>query len=99
LQEPNRILLEVGPWHFVPSLFSTEQAAGQVVLLHYGIPRINNQISLLNILGRLWLAGVPVNWSGFMLNVTVCLYQLTRLSASVTGLKRRAGEPSQGSSR
>jgi len=90
-------LVEVGPGHLVYlALQHTEQAAGQAsMFLRHPQDQQSDLALLLNILGRLWLAGVPVNWSGFMLtsNVTVCLYQLTRLSASVTGLKRSKANP------
>jgi len=100
LQEPNRILLEVGPGTLCTfALQHTEQAAGQVVLpsLRHPQDQQSDLALLLNILGRLWL-GVPVELVWFYAHEQRhrVLYQLTRLSASVTGLKRvRAGEPSQ----
>jgi acyl transferase domain-containing protein/acyl carrier protein len=69
LQEPNRILLEVGPGRTLCTFARQHaaQAAGQVVLpsLRHPKDRHSDVAFLLNILGRLWLAGVPVNWSGF----------------------------------
>jgi len=94
LLEPNRILLEVGPGRTLCTfaLQHAEQAAGQVVLpsLRHPQDQQSDLAFLLNILGRLWLAGASGGLV-FMLtsNVTVYLYQLTRLSVSVTGLKSR----------
>ncbi|KAB8315460.1 SDR family oxidoreductase [Tolypothrix campylonemoides VB511288] len=68
-QEPNRILLEVGPGRslctFVKS--HSHQATGQVVLPSLRHPKEQNSdvAFLLNILGRLWLAGAQIDWSGF----------------------------------
>jgi len=63
LQEPNRSLLEVGPGRTLYlALQHAEQAAGQVVLpsLRHPQDQQSDLAFLLNILGRLWLAGVPV---------------------------------------
>jgi acyl transferase domain-containing protein/acyl carrier protein len=69
LQETGRILLEVGPGRTLCTLVKqhTQQAAGQVVLPSLRHPQEDKSDAalLLNILGRLWLAGVEVNWSGF----------------------------------
>ncbi len=68
LQEPNRILLEVGPGRTLCTLAKQHSgAAGQVVLptLRHPHDKQSDTAFILNILGRLWLAGVTVNWSGF----------------------------------
>ncbi|GAB1539815.1 hypothetical protein NUACC21_24820 [Scytonema sp. NUACC21] len=69
LQEPNRILLEVGPGRTLCTLIKqhTHQSAGQVVLPSLRHPQEQNSdiAYLLDTLGKLWLAGVPINWSGF----------------------------------
>jgi acyl transferase domain-containing protein/acyl carrier protein len=65
----DRILLEVGPGRTLCTLVKqhTQQAAGQVVLpsLRHPQDEKSDVNFLLNILGRLWLAGVEINWSGF----------------------------------
>jgi len=95
LQEPNRILLEVGPGLCTFALQHTEQAAGQVVLPSLRHPQDQQSDLAFSQHLRPTLAGGSASWSGFMLtsNVTVYLYQLTRLSASVTGLKRSEANP------
>ncbi|MGI8503165.1 MAG: type I polyketide synthase, partial [Hassallia sp.] len=69
LQESDRILLEVGPGRTLCTLVKqhTQEAAGQIVLpsLHHPHEEKSDASLLLNILGRLWLAGVEINWSGF----------------------------------
>ncbi|MEP0859277.1 SDR family NAD(P)-dependent oxidoreductase [Trichocoleus sp. DQ-U1] len=69
LQQPNHILLEVGAGRSLCTLAKqhSHQAIGQVVLPSLRHPQEQNSdiAFLLNILGRLWLAGVSVNWSGF----------------------------------
>jgi acyl transferase domain-containing protein/acyl carrier protein len=69
LQEPNRILLEVGAGRTLCTLVKqhSHQAAGQVVLpsLRHLLDEQSDVAFILNILGRLWLAGVTVNWSAF----------------------------------
>jgi acyl transferase domain-containing protein/acyl carrier protein len=69
LQQPNRILLEVGAGRSLCTLAKqhSHQATGQVVLPSLRHPQEQNSdiAFLFHILGRLWLAGVSVNWSGF----------------------------------
>ncbi|MBW4490250.1 MAG: SDR family NAD(P)-dependent oxidoreductase [Trichocoleus desertorum ATA4-8-CV12] len=73
LQEPNCILLEVGPGRTLSTLIRQHQsqASGQVILTSLRHPKdaqkdTESDVSfLLNILGRLWLAGVEIDWSGF----------------------------------
>ena len=72
LQEPHRALLEVGPGHSL-STFARHHpatAAGHMVLPSFGYPQPNEPAPacLLATLGRLWLAGARVDWSGFSSN-------------------------------
>lgn len=69
LEESDRILLEVGPGRTLCTLVKqhAQEAGGQVVLpsLRHPQEEKSDINFLLNILGRLWLAGVEVKWSGF----------------------------------
>jgi acyl transferase domain-containing protein/acyl carrier protein len=69
LQESDRILLEVGPAHTLCTFVKqhAQEAAGQVVLpsLRHPQEEKSDAAFFLNILGRLWLAGIKINWSGF----------------------------------
>ncbi|WP_066383182.1 type I polyketide synthase [Anabaena sp. CA = ATCC 33047] len=69
LQETASILLEVGPGRTLCTLVKqhTQQAAGQVVLpsLRHPQEEKSDVNFLLHTLGRLWLAGLAINWSGF----------------------------------
>ena len=69
LQEPDRILLEVGPGQTLSSLARQhpEKATRQVVLSTSRHPQDqeSDMAFLLNTLGQLWLAGIKVDWSGF----------------------------------
>ncbi len=72
LQEPHRALLEVGPGHSLSTFARHHRttAAGHTVLPSFGYLRENEPelASLLTTLGRLWLAGARVDWSGFSAN-------------------------------
>jgi non-ribosomal peptide synthase protein (TIGR01720 family) len=69
LQEPNRILLEVGPGRTLCTLVKQHSSllTDQVVLSSLRHPQEEQPDTafLLNTLGRLWLAGVNINWSDF----------------------------------
>ncbi len=69
LKEPDRILLEVGPGQTLSTLAkqSPGGAAERVVLasLHKPRDQQGDVPFLLNTLGQLWLAGVPIAWPGF----------------------------------
>ena len=71
LQEPQRILLEVGP-HMLSSLALVHPARGSehVILssLHAPGSAQPDTVFLLNTLGRLWLAGVTIDWLGVYAN-------------------------------
>ncbi|AFZ28246.1 polyketide synthase family protein (plasmid) [Cylindrospermum stagnale PCC 7417] len=69
LKEPEQILLEVGPGRTLSTLATqhSDKTAKQVVLnsLRHPQDRQSDVGFLLTILGKLWLFGVKVNWSGF----------------------------------
>ncbi len=69
LQEPRRILLEVGPGRTLSTLAQYHPARTREHLilssLRQNLDSESDITFLLTKLGRLWLAGVPVNWAGF----------------------------------
>ena len=68
LTEPDRIFLEVGPGQTLTTLVRQQPAAAQrVVLPSVRHPQQQQSDSefLLNTLGRLWLAGVEIDWFSF----------------------------------
>jgi acyl transferase domain-containing protein/acyl carrier protein len=73
MQEPNRIFLEIGPGQTLSALTKQQlngRAAQQVVLstLRPSHDKKSDAEVLLTTLGRLWLAGVQVDWFGFYAN-------------------------------
>lgn len=65
-QDPNRILLEVGPGRTLATLASRHpNANGMLTLASLRHPETkgSNAAFLLNTLGHLWLSGVDVDWS------------------------------------
>ncbi|MCC5667071.1 SDR family NAD(P)-dependent oxidoreductase [Nostoc sp. CHAB 5784] len=66
LKEPNRILLEVGPGKTLTTL-AKQQTPTQTILssLRHPHQTQSDVAFLLQTLGQLWLAGVPIDWSGF----------------------------------
>ncbi|MDZ8237951.1 MAG: SDR family NAD(P)-dependent oxidoreductase [Nostoc sp. ChiQUE01a] len=72
LREKNRILLEVGPGRTLYTFAkkcappSTEEVL--LTSLRHPQEQKSDVAFLLNTLGRLWLAGVEINWSGFYTN-------------------------------
>jgi len=72
LQTPHQILLEVGPGRTLGTFAKqyAAQATDQVVLpsLRHPKERDSDEAFLLQILGRLWLANAPIDWSGFYSN-------------------------------
>ena len=68
-QQPEQILLEVGPGRTLSTLFKQQSAqeTDQVVLSSLRHPKEeqSDQAFLLTTLGRLWLSGVSVDWSNF----------------------------------
>lgn len=69
LQQPNRILLEVGPGKTL-STFAKQHLADRVIVSSLPHPqeKQSDVAFLLNSLGRLWLSGVSIDWSGFYAN-------------------------------
>jgi len=67
LKQPERILLEVGPGRALSSLVKQHQVNEQMVLTSIRHPQEQQSdvAFVLQTLGRLWLAGVQVDWSGF----------------------------------
>jgi natural product biosynthesis luciferase-like monooxygenase protein/non-ribosomal peptide synthase protein (TIGR01720 family) len=69
VKDPDRVLLEVGPGRTLGTLarWNPYRATGQVVLNSVRHPddSFADEAYLLATLGKLWLAGVQVDWSGF----------------------------------
>ncbi|MGE0127978.1 MAG: SDR family oxidoreductase [Blastocatellales bacterium] len=69
LKEPNRVLLEVGPGQTLNTLARENSGAarGRVILNSTRHPhdQQSDVAFILNTLGKLWLAGVKVDWAGF----------------------------------
>jgi acyl transferase domain-containing protein len=69
LNEPGRVFLEVGPGQTLSTL--VRQSAGKnknlTILQTLPAPQETQPASavMMNTLGRLWLAGVEINWNGF----------------------------------
>ncbi|MEH2283674.1 MAG: SDR family NAD(P)-dependent oxidoreductase [Nostoc sp.] len=70
LKQPKRILLEIGPGQILSDLAKQDQADELITLTSIGHPQEQQSdvAFLLNTLGRLWVVGVQINWSGFYLN-------------------------------
>jgi acyl transferase domain-containing protein len=70
-QEPNRLLLEVGPGQALGAWArqhpESQRAQEGVILssLRHSYDRQSDQAFLLTTLGRLWLAGCPIDWNQF----------------------------------
>lgn len=69
LQDANSVLLEVGPGNTLSTLArrASSASAGRVMLSSVRHPKeaMSDLAFLLNTLGRLWLAGVKLDWAGF----------------------------------
>ena len=67
LKNPDLVLLEVGPGHTLNSLvkLQTDEERGMSVLstMHHPQTPQPDRAFLANTLGRLWLAGVKINWT------------------------------------
>jgi acyl transferase domain-containing protein/acyl carrier protein len=65
IQEPNHILLEVGPGRTL-STFAKQHSTDRVIVSSLPHPQDKHSdiAFLLNSLGRLWLSGVSINWFG-----------------------------------
>ncbi len=67
VQDSSQILLEVGPGRTLTTLAKQQATAEQLVLASLRHPQQEESDSalLLQSLGRLWLGGVEIDWSGF----------------------------------
>ncbi|MBH8554253.1 SDR family NAD(P)-dependent oxidoreductase [Nostocaceae cyanobacterium CENA357] len=67
LQQPERVLLEVGPGRTLSTLVKRHQAPQAVVLtsLRHPQEQLADIEFILNTVSRLWLAGVQIDWTGF----------------------------------
>jgi len=68
LQDKSRVLLEVGPGQTLSALVKRQpDTLGRVILSSMRHPQEqqSDMAFLLTTLGRLWLAGVQIDWSGF----------------------------------
>ncbi|MTJ53555.1 SDR family NAD(P)-dependent oxidoreductase [Anabaena sp. UHCC 0253] len=67
IKQPQRILLEVGPGRTLSSLVKQHQNQEIVTLTSVSHPQETQSdvAFILTTLGRLWLLGVKINWSGF----------------------------------
>ncbi|AFZ36199.1 6-deoxyerythronolide-B synthase [Stanieria cyanosphaera PCC 7437] len=69
LQNSHQILLEVGAGRTLSTLVrrNSSQATGQIVLSSLPHPKeqVSDHAFILNMLGRLWLAGVEIDWCNF----------------------------------
>jgi non-ribosomal peptide synthase protein (TIGR01720 family) len=78
LQQPNPILLEVGPGRTLCTFAKqhSEKQEQHIILSSLRHPKAEQSdvAFLLNTLGRLWLTGVSVDWSGFY--TSECRYRL-----------------------
>jgi len=72
LREPNRVLLEVGPGRTLTTLAETQRdkKGSQIIVASLRHPHEQQADTafLLNTLGKLWLAGVEIDWTGFYAN-------------------------------
>lgn len=65
LQEPNRILLEVGPGRTLCAFAQKHSNAVGLCSLRHPKEKHSDIAFLLNTLGKLWLSGVQIDWSRF----------------------------------
>jgi acyl transferase domain-containing protein len=69
MQDPARMLLEVGPGSALSSMARQQAPAGSALTTLASLPKRHDQQSdaamLLTTLGRLWLAGASVDWRAF----------------------------------
>jgi amino acid adenylation domain-containing protein len=67
MKDPRNILLEVGPGQTLSTLARQHpvKAAEQIVLASLQLTGAEESRGMLETLGRLWMAGVAVNWEGF----------------------------------
>jgi amino acid adenylation domain-containing protein len=67
MKDPTRVLLEVGPGQTLSTLSRQQpaKAAEQVVLASLSLTGDEEARGLVETLGRLWMAGVKIDWRGF----------------------------------
>ncbi len=67
LNDPQRVLLEIGPGQTLGSLARQHPARheSQAVVCSLGTSKEPESAAILAALGKLWLAGVSVDWNGF----------------------------------
>ena len=67
LQDPNHILLEVGPGRTLTGLVRQQPTLPVLALnsLRHAEEQISEQAHLLTACGKLWLSGARLDWSGF----------------------------------
>ncbi|MGH9851384.1 MAG: type I polyketide synthase, partial [Blastocatellia bacterium] len=69
MKEPARVMLEVGPGQTLSTLakLQGEPARGRTILssIRHPYERQSDEAFLLATLGKLWLAGVEIDWKGF----------------------------------
>ncbi|MBC1239443.1 MULTISPECIES: type I polyketide synthase [Nostoc] len=65
LQEPNRIFLEVGPGQTLSTFAKKHSERVGLSSLRHPKEKHSDVTFLLNALGKLWLCGVNVDWTGF----------------------------------
>jgi acyl transferase domain-containing protein/acyl carrier protein len=73
LKEPGRILLEVGPGQTLSRLARRQPGGAQTLVLaslRHPSAEQPDAAHFLNTLGKLWLAGVKINWTQFYANET-----------------------------
>ncbi len=74
LEDPNRVLLEVGPGKILSSISRQHPKArtGMPAFssLRHPDEKVNDQEFFMGILGRLWSEGIPIDWPGFYADQT-----------------------------
>ncbi|MCC5623715.1 type I polyketide synthase [Nostoc sp. CHAB 5715] len=67
-QEPNRILVEVGPGRTLCTFAQKHSDVRELCSLRHPKEKQSDVAFLLNTLSKLWLYGVQIDWSGFYTN-------------------------------
>jgi len=104
MQEPNRVLLEVGPGRTLCTLAKRHpsRAAGHVVLSSIRHPKeqVSDEAFLLDAVGQLWLAGMRIDWhavhNGSGRRVPLPTYPFERKHYWITSGRRICTAPSAG---
>lgn len=100
LDDPGRLFLEVGPGCTLGELALRSGASGESVLasLQHDCTGRHGQAVLLDVLGRLWMAGLRVRWSAFSgderrMRVPLPTYPFERQRCWVEPTGRRTSRP------